>query len=204
MPQIVLTVLQAVFLILFYLFVARAVRAVLRDVAESTRRPHRDTRPRPARAAAGPAAGAAAAPRGAPAAAAGPPAAPAAAPGHGQATSPGAASVGASTAGASEARSRRPAPSEIVVHSPDGKPSVLPLDGREITFGRGGTSTVQLTDPYASERHARVYHDGSAWVVDDLGSTNGTFVNRARVTQPTPLVAGDQLGIGRTVVEVRK
>jgi pSer/pThr/pTyr-binding forkhead associated (FHA) protein len=49
-----------------------------------------------------------------------------------------------------------------------------------------------------------VFHDGRHWVVEDLGSTNGTFLNRVKVTSPTPIAAGDQLGIGKTIVEVRK
>lgn len=55
-----------------------------------------------------------------------------------------------------------------------------------------------------SERHARVYREGDEWLVSDLGSTNGTLLNQVKVTSPTPIAAGDQLRIGKTVIEVRK
>ena len=81
---------------------------------------------------------------------------------------------------------------------------MLNLDGAPIVFGRGEGVTVQLTDPFTSDRHAKIHREGGDWVVSDLGSTNGTFVNQVKVTAPTPIAAGDQLGIGRTVVEVRR
>jgi pSer/pThr/pTyr-binding forkhead associated (FHA) protein len=160
MAPIVLTLVQAAFLLLLYLFVARAVRAIVRDL-------------RPA-------------PVGAPA--------PAAAP----------ASGGRRRGGKRQERAKERAPRELVVHMPEARPRVLALDGRDVTFGRSETSTVILTDGYASERHARVFREGGTWYVDDAGSTNGTFRNQARVSGPTPLNAGDQLTIGKTVVEVRR
>jgi pSer/pThr/pTyr-binding forkhead associated (FHA) protein len=109
-------------------------------------------------------------------------------------------------------RPRRPAPApvrsqprELVIHRAGSPPRVLPLNGSEITFGRAAPATVVLDDPYVSDRHARITHEGSAgWVVTDLGSTNGTFLNQVKVTRPTPIAPGDQLGIGKTTVEVRR
>ncbi|MDP8978354.1 MAG: FHA domain-containing protein, partial [Actinomycetota bacterium] len=99
---------------------------------------------------------------------------------------------------------RRGGPAELVVHA-EGRPRVVRLEGEGggVVFGRAPDATVTLSDQYASERHARVYQRNGEWVVADLGSTNGTFLNRSRVTAPTPISAGDQLGIGETVVQVR-
>lgn len=97
----------------------------------------------------------------------------------------------------------RAPPRELVVHRAGGNATVLPLDGAPISFGRAAPATVVLDDPYVSDSHARVWRDGQEWVVSDLGSTNGTFLNEVKVTDPTPLAAGDQLGIGKTTVEVR-
>lgn len=175
MPPIILTVLQALFLLLLYVFVARAVRAVLKDVSPASTRPRR---PRPA-AQAGPAAK------------------------KGRRKG-GLASGAQSTARQRSEQPPRIAPREIVVHSPTGAPRVIGLGAETITFGRNPASTVTLDDPYISDRHARVYNDGKRWLVADEGSTNGTFLNQVKVSEPTPIAAGDQLGIGKTVVEVRK
>ncbi len=109
-----------------------------------------------------------------------------------------------SRAGAPAPSKQRGVPRELVVHRAGGAPRVLPLDGQEITFGRAAPATVVLDDPYVSDRHARVAQDATGWIVTDLGSTNGTFLNQVKVTRPTPLAAGDQLGIGKTTVEVRR
>jgi hypothetical protein len=157
-PPIIFVLLNGLFLLLLYLFVARAVRAVLRDVVRT---------PAPVRVGAG------------------------------------ARPVARPTAPTAPRRSRSQ-PREIVVHVPDGRPRVLPLDDEEIRFGRADSCTVRLSDSYVSEQHARIYPSGGEWLVADMGSTNGTFLNQAKVSQPAPIAPGDQVGIGKTVVEVRK
>jgi pSer/pThr/pTyr-binding forkhead associated (FHA) protein len=79
---------------------------------------------------------------------------------------------------------------------------VIPL-AAEMTIGRAGGCNVSIPDDtFASQIHARVFNrDGQTWV-EDLGSTNGTFVNRARVAAATPVQRGDQVQIGNTVMEL--
>lgn len=99
---------------------------------------------------------------------------------------------------------RRARPSQLVVHFPDGRPQVIELATAPVLFGRSPSSTVRLDDPYVSDDHARIYQADGSWLVADLRSTNGTFLNRVKVTDPAAIAAGDQLGIGKTIVEVRK
>jgi pSer/pThr/pTyr-binding forkhead associated (FHA) protein len=101
-------------------------------------------------------------------------------------------------------RKPRAVPRELVVHTPQGKPRVVRLDDHDVTFGRSETSTVPLDDAYISDHHAKVFMEDGEWCIADLGSTNGTFLNQVKVTSPTPIAAGDQLGIGKTTVQVRK
>jgi hypothetical protein len=82
--------------------------------------------------------------------------------------------------------------------------TVIPLSGADVTLGRAPDSTVVLDDDYASNNHARIALKDGQWVVSDLGSTNGTWVDRARITGPTPLPVGRQLKVGRTVLELRR
>lgn len=90
----------------------------------------------------------------------------------------------------------------VVVEGPLAGTSV-PLAGASITIGRAKNSTLTLPDDYASTRHARLTPRGDGWVVEDLGSTNGTFVGRTRVREATPVAPGTPLRIGRTVLELR-
>lgn len=77
------------------------------------------------------------------------------------------------------------------------------LDGRPILIGRADDSTVVLDDDYASTRHARINMRGEDWYVEDLGSTNGTYLDRAKVTAPTRVPLGTPIRIGKTVIELR-
>jgi pSer/pThr/pTyr-binding forkhead associated (FHA) protein len=80
----------------------------------------------------------------------------------------------------------------------------FPLTEVAITIGRADDSTLVLTDDYASTRHARLVPQGDAWLVEDLGSTNGTYLDRQRITAPTPVPVGVPIRIGKTVLELRK
>ncbi len=71
-------------------------------------------------------------------------------------------------------------------------------------IGRDPSSGIVLDDPEASRRHAALRPGGDGVVVEDLGSTNGTYLNRRRVTSPVELQRGDQVKIGKTVMELRK
>jgi pSer/pThr/pTyr-binding forkhead associated (FHA) protein len=82
--------------------------------------------------------------------------------------------------------------------------TVVPLGTSSVTVGRAADSTLVLDDDYASSHHVRLYPHEGTWVVEDLGSTNGTWIDRTRVTGPTVLAMGQSLRIGRTVIELRK
>jgi hypothetical protein len=101
-------------------------------------------------------------------------------------------------------RRSRKIPKEIVLHPLEGPPHVVGLSGHGLMLGRGGTVDVLVDDLYVSDEHAEILPDDGSWSVRDLGSTNGTFLNGAKVTRPTPLAAGDQLRLGKTTIEVRR
>jgi pSer/pThr/pTyr-binding forkhead associated (FHA) protein len=73
-----------------------------------------------------------------------------------------------------------------------------------LQIGRDSSCEVALSDTYASQQHARISHRNGSWVIEDLGSTNGTYLNQRKVTVPTALAPGDTIRIGKTVLEVRK
>ncbi|MEY3020002.1 MAG: hypothetical protein RLZZ272_986 [Actinomycetota bacterium] len=154
MPVPVLTLLKLALLLALYVFLARAVRAILLDLNGGARR--------------------SAPPR-----------------------------VRVADADRGGRRSRR-VPRELVLHSPDGDARVIALEGRGLVLGRAGGATLVLDDVYVSDEHAEVLPDGDGWAVRDLGSTNGTFVNDAKVTRQTPIAVGDRLQVGKTRIEVRR
>ncbi len=79
----------------------------------------------------------------------------------------------------------------------------LRLGPGPILIGRAEDSTLVLDDDYASTRHARLTQQGQEYFLEDLGSTNGTYLDRVRVTTPTPVPIGVPIRIGRTVIELR-
>ncbi|HZD69593.1 MAG TPA: FHA domain-containing protein [Actinomycetes bacterium] len=155
MPPIFLLAVKIAFLIVLYLFVARAIRAVVLDVfgprAERRRAPTPQSYPsRPAPAARPP---------------------------------------------------RRP-PRELVVTDANGR-RTIPLK-ESVTVGRAATCDLVVADNYVSNVHARIYlRDGSYWL-EDLGSTNGTYMNRTRVSVPTAFGAGDEVRMGKATLELRR
>jgi pSer/pThr/pTyr-binding forkhead associated (FHA) protein len=78
------------------------------------------------------------------------------------------------------------------------------LDAAPILIGRGPDAAIRLDDDYVSTRHARIAAAGDQWFVEDLGSTNGTYIGTVRITQPTTLTLGTQIRIGKTILELRK
>ncbi|HWG27261.1 FHA domain-containing protein FhaB/FipA [Actinospica sp.] len=79
------------------------------------------------------------------------------------------------------------------------------LTGVQITLGRAHDSTIVLDDDFASSRHARIYPDATGqWVVEDLGSTNGTYLDRTKINGPTPIPLGVPVRIGKTALELKK
>lgn len=91
-----------------------------------------------------------------------------------------------------------------MVEPPERRGTVYEL-GDELTVGRAGGCQIALTDDtYASQLHARIFRkDGRVWL-EDLGSTNGTYLNAKAVSAPVALRRGDRLQIGRTVLEVAR
>jgi pSer/pThr/pTyr-binding forkhead associated (FHA) protein len=106
---------------------------------------------------------------------------------------------------AERGRQWRNAPTKLVVTEGTLTGTTVALQGQTITLGRAHDSTIVLDDDYASSRHARIYPDRDGqWIVEDLGSTNGTYLDRTRLTTPTPIALGAPIRIGKTVIELRK
>ena len=106
---------------------------------------------------------------------------------------------------AREPRKRRGTPKTLVVTEGALAGTTVSLGTAAVTIGRAPDSTVVLDDDYASNRHARIAPDESGgWIVEDLGSTNGTYLGRTRITGPTRLTIGAPVRVGKTVLELRK
>lgn len=77
---------------------------------------------------------------------------------------------------------------------------VFPLEGEQLTIGRDSTNGVAINDAEVSRKHSRLMFQGGKYVIDDLGSTNGTFVNGQRLAGPVVLKAGDVVSLGEQIV----
>jgi pSer/pThr/pTyr-binding forkhead associated (FHA) protein len=101
-------------------------------------------------------------------------------------------------------RAKRAEPTKLVITQGARAGATLDLFGTEIVMGRGNDVTLPLGDDYSSGRHARLFSQNGQWFVEDLGSTNGTFLGRDKVSRPEPVSVGAQIRIGKTVIELRK
>jgi pSer/pThr/pTyr-binding forkhead associated (FHA) protein len=100
----------------------------------------------------------------------------------------------ASTLGSADVARR--APRLVVERAPGHDPGMIyDLDG-DIVLGRGDRAEIRLEDPFASARHARIYEQGASVVIEDLGSTNGTYLNEELLQTQRPLHPGDRIRIG--------
>ena len=95
------------------------------------------------------------------------------------------------------------APTQLVVTDGGLAGTRITLGEQPIMIGRANDSTLVLTDDYASTRHARLTSRDGDWYVEDLGSTNGTYLDRSKVSGPTLVSPGVPIRIGKTVLELR-
>jgi len=152
-PEVVLDILKFVFIIVLYIFVGRAVRAVWAEL-----------KPAPV----------------------------------------GSASRGATPAPRQKEGRAKKAPRKLAVIEGDKlKGKTFDLTD-EIIIGRAEKCHIILDDTYVSQVHARIFSKGDTYMTEDLGSTNGTYLNRRRITSPAELQRGDRIKIGKTVFEARR
>ncbi len=84
----------------------------------------------------------------------------------------------------------------------DGDPLQRDLDRDEVVIGRSKSADLTVADRYLSRRHARFVHTADGWLVEDLGSRNGTFVNGRRIDAPTPVAAGDVVSVSASILRL--
>ena len=101
-------------------------------------------------------------------------------------------------------KAKKGSPTHVLVVDGANKGERAELAQAPILIGRGSDAAIRLDDDYVSTRHARIASSGDQWFVEDLGSTNGTYIGSARITQPTTLTLGTQVRIGKTLLELRK
>ncbi len=99
---------------------------------------------------------------------------------------------------------RRGSPSHVLVTEGANTGERAELEHAPILVGRGTDAAIRLDDDYVSTRHARIAASGDEWFVEDLGSTNGTYIGSVRITQPTTITLGTQVRVGKTILELKK
>lgn len=149
MPELVLAILKYFFLLLIFIFLARAVRAMYLEVAG----PRTTTK-------------------------------------------------GARDVAQPRAKPGRP-PDRVSITPADGRPRSYDIED-ELIIGRSDKCNAVITDTYASQIHARIFRKDETVFIEDMGSTNGTFLNKKKVTQPLPVARGDRARIGKTTLEFKR
>jgi pSer/pThr/pTyr-binding forkhead associated (FHA) protein len=95
-------------------------------------------------------------------------------------------------------------PRTVTVFADEGnKLETVPLTG-QLQIGRAEACQIKLDDTYVSTFHARIFNRDGSWFVEDLGSTNGTYLNQRRVTSPVELRTGDRVKLGKTTLELKR
>lgn len=97
----------------------------------------------------------------------------------------------------------RPLATRLVVTEGPLKDTVVQLNGTPLLLGRAQDADLVLDDDYVSGRHARLFPQGSRWFLEDLGSTNGTYVSGSPLTRTVAVEPGTPVRIGKTVLELR-
>jgi pSer/pThr/pTyr-binding forkhead associated (FHA) protein len=103
-----------------------------------------------------------------------------------------------------EKRTRRgKPPRKLLIVDHDGvKAGTIKLQ-EPIQVGRADACQIRLGDTYISQFHARIYPRDGTWYVEDLGSTNGTYLNQRKLTGPSEVHAGDVVRLGKTTLEMK-
>ena len=102
------------------------------------------------------------------------------------------------------AKTRRGAPTKLVISEGSNAGVTVPLEGAPVLLGRGADATIRLDDDYVSTRHARFVPHGDDWYIEDLGSTNGTYIGSQRITTPVMVAVGVQVRVGKTIAELKR
>jgi pSer/pThr/pTyr-binding forkhead associated (FHA) protein len=95
-------------------------------------------------------------------------------------------------------------PTRLVITSGPREGIEIDLPAEQLTIGRSSESGLVIRDDYTSTHHARLMLWDENWVIEDLDSTNGTFLDGTRVTRPTAVAPGTPVTIGTTTFELRR
>src|SRR5215210_6276983 len=93
-----------------------------------------------------------------------------------------------------------PPRAEVTVYSPLFSPFRQPLQGAAVSIGRASDCSIPIKDRYLSRKHAEIIQVGSGWMLKDLGSANGTYLNGSRVERNELLKTGDRIRLGDTEI----